>query len=91
MFLQPHKKSNHQHDPQILVPVLNINPDMKNIEQFNKAFCSTIKDDGYNSPLTINMSVDDEDVPNDIGGVAPRSINHNNHLSKHTEATELIK
>lgn len=83
-FANRQRKVTIKHDPRMLVPVLNVNPGIRNYQSFSKAFCSLIQDDG--------MDVEDEaiSIEEDDHGVALQSINTDSHLNKYVDAVKLI-
>ena len=76
-----------KHDLNILFPVLNINPGIRNYQSFHEAFCSLINDDGLDLEEEL-ISIDNNDyLEND--GVVLRLIGTETHLNKHVDAAEL--
>ena len=69
----------------MLVPVLNLNLDIRNYQSFTKAFCSLIHDDG--------MDLEDGaiSIEENNYSVALWVIDAETHLNKYEDAVELIK
>lgn len=88
LYLDEHKrKVTIKHDPKMLVPVLNVNPGIKNFESFNVAFHNVIQGDALLSDDLFTFDTDEDD---EITGVALRSIDEKAHLSKYLDAADII-
>ena len=70
----------------MLVPVLNVNPGIRNYQSFHKAFCSIIHNDGLN--IEEDPIIDSNFIEND--GIALSALDPKTHLSKYVDAVELI-
>ena len=70
------------------MPVINVNPGIRNYQSLSKAFCSIINDEG--SYLDeILLDINDRLEANE--GVAMRSIDTNTHLKSYVYTSESIK
>ena len=77
-----------EHDPNMLVPVLNVNPGVKNFQSFNVAFNNIIQDEVFFDDDLILAH--DANVDQEMEGVALNAIDPNTHLTKYEDAVELV-
>ena len=70
----------------MLVPVLNINPGIRNFQSFHVAFQNVIQDE--NNILSDDILMDE--IDDEINGVALNTINQEVHVSKYADTAVLI-
>ena len=87
-FDKRRRKVTIKHDPKMLIPVLNINPGIKNFQSFNVAFSNVIQNEGLSNDKLIDFDLESD--WEGIEGMVLRTIDSETHLNKHVDAAELI-